>query len=342
METPTDHDYVPPQAARILVWHQGGLGDVLLAGPALQSLAGHYPQASLTLVGGTERLSLLAATLPVEAIWSAQSALWLDLFQDGGPVSPQLQAALSGFDLAVVFAPHQRPHFWHRLRVAGIPHGFWLPSFPGAARKSVPEVHREKMQRAGVHWAGAPFRLRVTGPDRQQAHTIRPEPVPGTGPLVALAPGSGHRLKNWSLDYYIKLAGWLEERHQAQVWWVVGPAEADLLSQLRRLVTHREVRLLENLPLPLLAAALARFHLFVGNDSGVTHLAAAVAHPRVVALFGPSDRVIWGPPGKVSTIITSPQDCSPCTRGREIQCPDNICMSAITPEFVLAVVQELL
>jgi heptosyltransferase-2 len=58
----------------------------------------------------------------------------------------------------------------------------------------------------------------------------------------------------------------------------------------------RELRLACNLPLPELAAALARSRLFLGHDSGVSHLAAAVGAPCVL-LFGPSDPAMWAPPG---------------------------------------------
>ena len=58
----------------------------------------------------------------------------------------------------------------------------------------------------------------------------------------------------------------------------------------------RHVKVARNLPLPELAAALARCRLFLGHDSGVSHLAAAVGTPCIL-LFGPTDPAMWAPPG---------------------------------------------
>ncbi len=158
---------------------------------------------------------------------------------------------------------------------------------------------------------------------------------------MALAPGSGHPWKNWPLDFYAELALSLEEHYRVQVWWVVGPAEAKLESELQKKFPYQELRLLKDLPLSQLAAILSGFQLYVGNDSGVTHLAAALGQPAVVAIFGPSDPVIWAPPGERTTIITSHQLCAPCTRGRDIRCPDNSCMSSLTAKEVLTVTHQI-
>jgi ADP-heptose:LPS heptosyltransferase len=339
VESRTEQFTLPPVAAKILVWHQGALGDVLLAGPALKALSGHYPGARFTLVGGPEQLGLFTATLPVEGVWNAHRAIWLDLFQDHGPIDTKLKNLLSQFDLAFVFSPQRQLEFLNRFRLAGIPHLFWVPSFPVEARMSVRQVQGEILQRGGIKPREF-FRLII--PDSEyQPHSCISEIDHLRIPLVALAPGSGHPLKNWPLDSYAELARILEEQYRAQVWWVVGPAEARLLSDLQRKFPSQELRLFKDMSLGHIAATLAGFQLFVGNDSGITHLAAALAQPRVVALFGPSDPLIWAPSAHRTTIITSSQECAPCTEGREIRCPDNICMSSITPEKILAVISKI-
>ena len=101
------------------------------------------------------------------------------------------------------------------------------------------------------------------------------------------------------------------------------------------------LRMLRDLPLRQLAAVLAEFQLYVGNDSGVTHLAAALGGPAVAAIFGPSDPVIWAPQGDRTIVVTSEQPCAPCTLGREIPCPEAVCLSALTPEKVLAAISRI-
>lgn len=338
MESGGEHLGLPLEVKKILVWHQGALGDVLLAGPALQAIAEHYPGASLTLVGGPEQLGLLGGTLPVEKVLNSQMALWLDLFRGRGAIAANLQDLLAQFDLAVVFTPHRQPEFLQRCHLAGLPQVLWLPSFPVQERMPVGQGQREILQKSGIKPVDF-FKLAIPDPERQ-TRSGPEEQGHGGSPLAALAPGSGHPLKNWPLISYIELARRLREQYLAQVWWVLGPAETGLAAELQRALPGRELRLLKDLPVRQLAATLAGFRLYVGNDSGVTHLAAAVAQPEVIALFGPSEPLIWGPPGSRTSIIQANQACAPCTRGREIRCPDNICMSGISLESVLAVISQ--
>ena len=341
MEAKIQQFTLPSKTTKILVWHQGALGDVLLAGPALQAVAAHYPEARMTLVGGPDQLSLLMAGLPRENVWNAQRAIWLDLFQGGGQIADPLKNLLSQFDLALVFAPHRRPEFLDRFRLAGVGQVFWLPSFPLQAKVPIRQLQAEHLQAGGLRTPLKPFRLAIPEPDLQKARSwMQTRCRPGT-PLAALAPGSGHARKNWPLDSYVELALSLEEHHHVQVWWVLGPAEAGIEADLQKKLPHQELRLLKDLPLSRLAATLGGFQLYVGNDSGVTHLAAALGQPAVVAIFGPSDPVIWAPPGAGTIVIASPQDCSPCTTGREIHCPENICLSSLPPEKILNAVNRV-
>ena len=341
MEAKIQQFTVPSKTTKILVWHQGALGDVLLAGPALQAVAAHYPEARMTLVGGPEQLGLLMAGLPVGDVWNAQRAIWLDLFQSGGQIAGTLKNLLSQFDLALVFAPHLRPEFLDRFRLAGIGQVFWLPSFPVQARVPIRQLQAEHLQAGGLRTPLEPFRLVIPEPDLQKARSWMQTRCSFGTPLAALAPGSGHVRKNWPLDSYAELALSLEEHYRVQVWWVLGPAEAGIEAELQKKFPHQELRLLKDLPLSSLAAILWGFQLYVGNDSGVTQLAAALGQPAVVAIFGPSDPVIWAPPGAGTTVITSSLDCAPCTTGREIPCPENICLSSLPPEKILDAVNRV-
>ncbi len=328
---------LPVKADRLLLWHQGALGDVLLAGPAFLALARHYPAAHFTLVGGVEQLSLFSTTLPVAAVWSSQRAVWLDLFRSSGPVEPGLQAILAGFDLAVIFSPREDPIFLERCQQAGIPHVVWLPSFPRQERRSIQAIQQEHLQTLGVRHQVTPWRLALPEAEIEAARQQLVGQSRGGGCWVGLAPGSGHPLKNWPLANYLELAHHLEEDWQADIWWLLGPAETALREQLSACVADsRRQHLLTNLPLARLAAYLVNFHRYVGNDSGLSHLAAAVDGPQTYVIFGPSEPLIWAPPG--ATVITSGAPCTPCTTARTISCPEPVCLTRLT---VAAVRQAL-
>ncbi len=128
---------------------------------------------------------------------------------------------------------------------------------------------------------------------------------------------------------------------------VAGPGEGDLA---RRVVEEvgGGAALLEGVPsLQQLAAVLARSRLFVGNDSGVTHLAAAAGVP-VVAVFGPSNhRAPYDPGGERTRIVRLGLPCSPClyrgsSLGLRYGCGDPRCLLDLEPSSVLAAARDLL
>jgi len=111
---------------------------------------------------------------------------------------------------------------------------------------------------------------------------------PQPGDYAAIHPFSGSPRKNWPLDRYREIA----QRLQMPVQWCAGPEES----------LHDAVRM-DNLW--DLACWLAAARLYIGNDSGITHLAAAVGTPSV-AIFGPTDPAIWAPRGDNVRVIHAP------------------------------------
>ena len=126
---------LPTTVNNLLIWHQGALGDLLLAGPALAALSQHYPRARFTALGHPERWGLFARSLPLDEVWDSGEAQWAGLFSDGA-LPPTIQARLARFQLALVFSPRPQTALQDRLHQAGIPAVHWLPSFPetGARR----------------------------------------------------------------------------------------------------------------------------------------------------------------------------------------------------------------
>ena len=82
----------PAEAKSILVWHQGALGDLLLAGPALAALTRHYAGARITALGRPEPWGLYSRSLPLDGVWDSGEARWVHLFTDGD-VPPRIRRA---------------------------------------------------------------------------------------------------------------------------------------------------------------------------------------------------------------------------------------------------------
>ena len=118
--------------------------------------------------------------------------------------------------------------------------------------------------------------------------------------FLAVHPGSGSATKNWPAQRFAAL---IDALAAGEAWLLVeGPADEASAAPLRGL--PRAV-LARDRPLRSLGALLGHAGLYVGNDSGVTHLAAAWGAPTL-ALFGPTDPAVWGPVGERVTTLCSP------------------------------------
>jgi len=157
-----------------------------------------------------------------------------------------------------------------------------------------------------------------------------------------VAPGSGQDRKNWPLSHYYEVSRALAWQFGLKVVWLAGPAEGPILPYLEALAQAQNQLILTNRSLASVAWVLSRCRLYIGNDSGLTHLAAAVAGPDVLALFGPSDPRVWAPLSPQVHTLVAPCSQAPCAVGRTIPCSEPHCLEALSPETVLAEAARLL
>jgi ADP-heptose:LPS heptosyltransferase len=280
---------------------------------------------------------LLSWTLSLNEVWDSGESRWASLFAPG-PVSSELRNCLAPVQLALVFSPNQASPVPARLRQAGVPAVHWVPSFPEGGREAVAALQARHLSDLGFAAEARPFRLALPeNPGEAELADLS-----GAAPWLAVAPGSGHPRKSWPLSHYYEVTRALAWEHKLRVVWVAGPAEAAMVPYLTALTTAQGHVLLNGAPLERLAAVLARCRLFLGNDSGLTHLAAALGGPEVVALFGPTDPRVWAPPGARVRVLTGPCPKAPCARGREIPCPESHCLRDLAPERVLQAAGEIL
>lgn len=162
---------------------------------------------------------------------------------------------------------------------------------------------------------------------------------PAGGPFVVLHPGTSAfgAFKRWPVERFGALARELRERHDARVLLSGGPAESDLVEQVRAAcgghAPQAPTRGLEEL-----AALLQAADLVVAADSLPLHLANALATP-VIGLYGPKDPRVTGPAWDRSRVVRAEVHCSPCTLRR---CADPICMTRLPERAVLQAADDLL
>jgi heptosyltransferase-3 len=125
-----------------------------------------------------------------------------------------------------------------------------------------------------------------------------------SSPIIVFHPGSGSETKNWPIENWIKLGDALMADDR-ELLVVAGEADTARIAVLKSAWLGRAVRFAENLPLPQLAAVLEG-KTFIGHDSGISHIAAAV-DARCLLLFGQTDPAIWAPAGANVTVLRAPE-----------------------------------
>lgn len=223
---------------------------------------------------------------------------------------------------------------------------FWNAWAKLDARSSVVDWYAQAAQRAQI--AVAERRPRLSVPE--QAQQAAAKLLAGLGlkdsqPWVALAPGAKWATKQWPREYFSQLAVRLDRETGIRPVLIGGESEIGLCRDVAQAAGGRVVSLAGQTDLATLAALFSKSALFVGNDSGPLHLAAA-AGTRVLAFFGPTvPEFGFAPPAGTRTrIVSRSLSCRPCAVHGSRACPlgHHACMKKIMPDEAWTLSKELL
>lgn len=166
------------------------------------------------------------------------------------------------------------------------------------------------------------------------------------GDTIAVAPGGGKNArmtmlpKRWTKKGYVEIISRLSNKHNILI--LGSKEDVEVSNAIKKDISCPVIDLTGKTTLCQAAALLQRCKLFVGNDSSLLHIAAAMSTPTV-SFFGPTNPEFFAPKGNIHIVVKSKADCSPCfTYGKSPKCEDNICMKSIKAEHVLSAVNKLL
>lgn len=174
----------------------------------------------------------------------------------------------------------------------------------------------------------------TTTPDEQAAaiQNLAAAGLDPARPFIVLSPGSGWPGKNWPVQRYAALASWLAQNQNQQVAIIGSETEKALAQRMVPAEAAAIFNLAGTTSIPVLAATLEKAALFIGNDSGPLHLAAAVDTPTI-SLWGPTAPEKWAPRGDRHHAIHNMQRCAGCAYWDITQTclqPTHRCMEAIS------------
>jgi len=306
----------------LLIVHQGALGDLVCIFPVIVALRRHFRPVGILCQEHLGRLAaaegLVETWFPIEAAWTAS-----------------LFTGAAGLEARRFFAPYTNFLVFSRSETLAA----CLQRIGGRVCRVPPRPAADRRIHVTEH---ALEHIRACGLLPEQERTLPQTAASAASPVensrsktVLIHPGAGSPRKRWPFAGFRDVA---EQLHALELSpeFVVGPAEQDLLPELghHNAAAHHPVGILD------LLARLRSAAAYIGNDSGVSHLAAWAGLPSVV-IFGPTDPARWRPRGDAVAIVQPPLDCLPCFETAAENCAAADCLARITPGDVMEAFQRV-
>jgi ADP-heptose:LPS heptosyltransferase len=357
---------------RILVVKLADLGDLLTATAALRALRHSFPDARVEALITPSSASLLEGSDLVDRLVPFDKFV----FDHPGRAAWALPAALTlgrrlreqHYDKLLLF--HHLTTAFGTAKYAALALASGAPIRAGLDNgRGWFLTHRAEDRGFGEHhevdyWLEVARTIGATNPRPRLEIPISPDERAAarqrwadlgldSAPTALLHPGSGafSLARRWPAERYAALGNRLASELGLRLAVLAGPAPGEA-SLVRSVLAGLSVpaALVEGVPSPReLAALLRQATIFIGNDSGVMHLAAAVEIP-IVAIFGPTNHRAWGPypPDEPRhAVVREPLACSPCIHrghsfGRPAGCPARTCLDLVEVDQVLRAAEHVL
>lgn len=320
------------------------IGDVLLSTPLLRALRERFPDARLTMAvnRGTEEVIK----------WNPDLDEIMVVERDGliGQVRLLRELRCRRFDTVIDLTDGDRSAILTRVSGAPVRIGFneehrWRGAFyttiVASPAGSVHRLERDfaALRPLGIESKASPLMLQTSAEDEHQAERLLKEVgvmhedghIPT--PLVLFHPGARYWFKSWPFERFSELADRLTNEYGCLVLIGGGAQDVEIVNAICSRAKSLPIALAGRATLLQFAAVLKRCALFVGNDNGAMHMAAAVGTP-VVGLFGPSNPLEWGPRGPKISVIYKGLDCRQCFHPTCVRGEEN-CMRRISVDEVL-------
>jgi ADP-heptose:LPS heptosyltransferase len=288
-----------------LIVHQGAIGDFILSLPPLEAIHRFYSRARFIFLGHPSIVSIVHSRPYFYSVLNCGDKRWASLYNSKGRLEKEEFDSLPPVDSIFAFcSSSSQPLVDNLAGIYGKP-AHRIDPFPEQDLVlHVSEYQCSQLEELSI--VALPRPAPVIAPSQDDFSAARrfvQQNVAKREQLILLHPGSGSKKKLWSvegwLDVIIKILG----QNNIKILLIEGPADSHIIQQLYSKLGSTSLLLANNWRLGKLAALMKQSSLYLGNDSGITHLAAACNIPTI-SLFGPTDPRIWGPQGSKVKVVS--------------------------------------
>jgi heptosyltransferase-3 len=338
------------QVRRVLVVRLRSIGDTVLATPSLYALRRFLPHAQIDILLESWVAPLLDGCADVDNVLTIERGSTMErarmarrLRATGYDVAYNLHGGTTATLLMRAAGAHQRVGYadyqYSRLLNHTAP--------PATALWRQAKTHSVEQQLGLMGWTGVPVtdrpatRLVVTEAARESlSRKLKALGLDEAAPLALVHPVAAFDSKQWATENFARIAERLEARG-LKVVAVAAQTEERVLSALAA-TSAASIITLSDLSLPEITALSRRARVFVGNDSGIAHVAAAVGTPSVV-IFGSSNVAHWRPwTSAPAEVVREEMACAPCPGYTCAEFEQPECIRRVGVERVAAAIERVL
>lgn len=326
---------------RVLVVRLRSIGDTVLATPSLFALRRFLPNAQIDILLEDWVAPVLEGSDLVDEVIKVDPSRLVTVrelrrrrydvaFNLHGGTTATFFVRASGARHRVGYSHYQYSFLYNHLLSSA--KDYWHQEM----------VHSAEQQLALLGSTGVPVddrprsRLLIT----KSGRTARVSEWQERGPYALLHPGTAFFTKQWPAENFARTADFLTY-HDMRVLAVGSKDESAVLHEVAN-ASKSEVALFDDLTLPEIMALASKARIFIGNDSGIAHIAAAVNTPSVV-IFGSSNRDHWRPwTDAPNEIVYQEFPCQPCAGYECKEYGDAPCIGSVAPEKVFSAIEHVL
>lgn len=326
--------------ARIMIRAANWVGDAIMTTPVIRAVRKNFPAAKITVLAKPWVVPVYAESPYVDEVMVYETddrhkmglgtlRLAADIRKKDFHLAILMQNAFEAALLAFLGRVPER--LGYNTDARGLLLNRCIPMDPALKKGHLIDYYIAILTLAGLKADGRQLELFLPEQDREWASGFLEEEGL-TGPVIGINPGAtGGTAKRWFPERYAELTGRLSEKYQTRVIIFGGPADHDLGEEIAGMAKGACINMAGKTSLSRAFALIGALDLFVTNDSGLMH-AAAAQNVNQVAVIGSTDYIATAPANRNSIMVREPVHCSPCLKD---ECPiDHRCMDRITVDAV--------
>ncbi|MRR18218.1 MAG: glycosyltransferase family 9 protein [Deltaproteobacteria bacterium] len=350
----SQHGKVRLHEQKVLIIKLQYVGDTLGVIPVVANLKRHAPGLTVDVLIHAECAPLIAHHADIRKVWVYDRGQAKKNFVSSIAYHLPLIRNLrrEKYDIVIALTQGDRAFFLARATGAALRLTYWLPGLPSrmmnafaveqTGRRHFIEMDVDILNYFGIEDREVQLIIPMPENIRREARKRLLPRAGSAAVLAAIHPGARKIMRQWRPDRYAEIASRLQEQYGASIVLLGGPEDQQLLDEIETKMGFAAALKSCSLSLLDMAAVFSECDLFIGNDSGPGHIAAAVGCPTL-SLFGPNFPVICRPYIASGEVIFKNLDCSGCRQEKHLCVhPENTCLDRIGVEEVWAKVRTML